>query len=206
MLRVEGARSLLHMGQAGYISTTHQSLLHSTLSITVHFNGSNGTAYIRPLSVRYSYDLPLRLLPPLFRGWGGKEQTDGKMGMTARSRGWGEYQKYTPRENLWTHPFACCRSSAFASSSAAGFAAPAMASVIIVLNIRKGGRPCHQVPAMGIATHNKQFIFLRRALVNRRSQVAVIPLMTTASSQQQLCLLRESWHGGDGSERNSRNF
>jgi hypothetical protein len=70
VLRVEGARSLLHMGQAGYISTTHQSLLHSTLSITVHFNGSNGTAYIRPLSVRYSYDLPLWLPPPLFRGWG----------------------------------------------------------------------------------------------------------------------------------------
>jgi hypothetical protein len=42
------------MGQTGYISTTHQSLLHSTLNITVHFNGSNGAAYIRPLSVRYS--------------------------------------------------------------------------------------------------------------------------------------------------------
>ncbi len=33
------------------------SLLHSTLSITVHFNGSNGTAYIRPLSVCYSLDI-----------------------------------------------------------------------------------------------------------------------------------------------------
>jgi hypothetical protein len=29
VLRVEGARSLLHMGQAGYISTTHYSLLHT---------------------------------------------------------------------------------------------------------------------------------------------------------------------------------
>ncbi len=33
--------------------STHQSLLHIILSITVHFNGSNGTAYIRPLTVRY---------------------------------------------------------------------------------------------------------------------------------------------------------
>ncbi len=55
MLRVEGARSQLHMGQAGYISTTHWSLLHSTLSIAIHFNGSNGTAYIRPPSVCYKY-------------------------------------------------------------------------------------------------------------------------------------------------------
>ncbi len=43
-----GARSLLHTGQAGYISVTHWSL--STLGTTVHFNGSNGTAYTRPLS------------------------------------------------------------------------------------------------------------------------------------------------------------
>jgi hypothetical protein len=43
-----GVRSLLHMGQAGYISTTHWSLLHSTLSIIVHFNGSNGITYTRP--------------------------------------------------------------------------------------------------------------------------------------------------------------
>jgi hypothetical protein len=30
------------------------SLLHSTLSPTVHFNGSNGTAYTRPSMVRNS--------------------------------------------------------------------------------------------------------------------------------------------------------
>ncbi len=54
VLRVEGARSLLLMGQAGCISTMHWSILHSTLDTTVHFNGSNGTAYTRPLSVCYN--------------------------------------------------------------------------------------------------------------------------------------------------------
>ncbi len=44
---VAGVRSLLHMGQVGYISTTHWFLLHSTLNTTVHFNGSDGTAYTR---------------------------------------------------------------------------------------------------------------------------------------------------------------
>jgi hypothetical protein len=62
VLRVEGARSLLHMGQAGYISTTHWSLLHSTLSTTVHFNETNGTTYIRPLSVCYSNWLRLAIV------------------------------------------------------------------------------------------------------------------------------------------------
>jgi hypothetical protein len=47
-----GAKSLLLLGHTGYISTTHQSLLRSTLSTTVHFNGSNGTAYTRPSMVR----------------------------------------------------------------------------------------------------------------------------------------------------------
>ncbi len=71
MLRVERARSLLHMGQTGYISTTHQSLLHSTLSITVHFNGLNGTAYIRPLTVQYTYALGC-LVFGTFLGWCGQ--------------------------------------------------------------------------------------------------------------------------------------
>jgi hypothetical protein len=31
------------------------SLLHSTLSITVHFNGSNETAYTRPFIVHNTY-------------------------------------------------------------------------------------------------------------------------------------------------------
>jgi hypothetical protein len=43
------------------------------------------------------------------------------------------------------------RSSAFASSSAAEPVAPGVAAIIIVPNIKRGGRPCHQVPAMGIA-------------------------------------------------------
>jgi hypothetical protein len=47
-----GAESLLLLGHPGYISTTHQSFLHSTLSPTVHFNGSNGTAYTRPSMVQ----------------------------------------------------------------------------------------------------------------------------------------------------------
>jgi hypothetical protein len=32
-----GVRFLLHLGQAGYISTTHWFLLHSTLNTTAHF-------------------------------------------------------------------------------------------------------------------------------------------------------------------------
>jgi hypothetical protein len=51
---VEGVRSLLHMGQAGYISVTHWFLLHSTLNTTVHFNGSDGTTYTRLFSVWHS--------------------------------------------------------------------------------------------------------------------------------------------------------
>ncbi len=43
--------------QAGYISTAHWSLLHCTLSMTVHFNGSNGAADIRPLSAQYRCDI-----------------------------------------------------------------------------------------------------------------------------------------------------
>jgi hypothetical protein len=54
VLRVKGAKSLLLLGHPGYISTTHQSLLHSTLSPTIHFNGSNGTAYTRSSMVRNS--------------------------------------------------------------------------------------------------------------------------------------------------------
>ncbi len=42
------------MGQAGYISATHWSILHSTLGTIVHFSGSNGTAYTRPFSVGYT--------------------------------------------------------------------------------------------------------------------------------------------------------
>jgi hypothetical protein len=44
----EGANSLLlrlHL-------STHQSLLHCTLSPAIHFNGSNGTAYTRASKVR----------------------------------------------------------------------------------------------------------------------------------------------------------
>jgi hypothetical protein len=61
-LRVEGgARSLLLLSQTGYISTTHQSLLHSTLSIAVHFNGSNGTAYTRPSMVHNNYSIGIQV-------------------------------------------------------------------------------------------------------------------------------------------------
>jgi hypothetical protein len=52
-----GARSLLHISQAGYISATNWFLLHSTLGTTVHFNGLNGTACTRPLSVGYKNDV-----------------------------------------------------------------------------------------------------------------------------------------------------
>jgi hypothetical protein len=44
----EGANSLLlrlHL-------STHQSLLHCTLSQAIHFNGSDGTAYTRPSKVQ----------------------------------------------------------------------------------------------------------------------------------------------------------
>ncbi len=55
VLGTQSTRSiLLDMGQAGYISTTNWSLLHSTLDTTVHFNRLNGIAYTRPLSVSYS--------------------------------------------------------------------------------------------------------------------------------------------------------
>ncbi len=37
---------------SGYISATHQSLLHCTLSPAIHFNGSNGTTYTRPSKVQ----------------------------------------------------------------------------------------------------------------------------------------------------------
>jgi hypothetical protein len=57
VLRVEGAKSLLPLSNIGYISTTHQSLLHSTLSPTVHFNGSDGTAYTRPSMVQNNKDI-----------------------------------------------------------------------------------------------------------------------------------------------------
>jgi hypothetical protein len=60
VLRVKGGKSLLLLGHPGYISTIHQSLLHSTLSPTVHFNGSNGTAYTRPSMVQNMY-IPIRI-------------------------------------------------------------------------------------------------------------------------------------------------
>ncbi len=44
---MEGVRFLLHMGQTGYVSTTHGFLLHSTLNTTVRVNGSDGTAFNR---------------------------------------------------------------------------------------------------------------------------------------------------------------
>jgi hypothetical protein len=50
-----GAKSLLLLGYTGYISTTHQSLLHCTLSLAIHFNGSNGTGYTRPSIVQNTY-------------------------------------------------------------------------------------------------------------------------------------------------------
>jgi hypothetical protein len=53
---------------SGHISTTHQSLLHCTLSLAIHFNGSNGIAYTRLSKVQNSpkgtmgdlYEVPLR--------------------------------------------------------------------------------------------------------------------------------------------------
>jgi hypothetical protein len=36
--------------------STHQSLLHCTLSPVIHFNGSNGTAYTRPSKVQHRID------------------------------------------------------------------------------------------------------------------------------------------------------
>jgi hypothetical protein len=47
-LRAEGPNPC----SSGYISTTHQSLLHCTLNLAIHFNGSNGTAYTRPAIVQ----------------------------------------------------------------------------------------------------------------------------------------------------------
>jgi hypothetical protein len=44
---VKGDRSLLHLGQTGHSSPTHCLPLHTTLNSTAHFNGSDGTAYIR---------------------------------------------------------------------------------------------------------------------------------------------------------------
>jgi hypothetical protein len=49
----EGANSLLlrlHL-------STHQSLLHCTLSPAIHFNGSNGTAYTGPSKVQNKKEL-----------------------------------------------------------------------------------------------------------------------------------------------------
>jgi hypothetical protein len=46
----EGAKSLLRRVHL----STHQSLLHCTLSLAIHFNGSNGTAYTRPSKIQNS--------------------------------------------------------------------------------------------------------------------------------------------------------
>jgi hypothetical protein len=64
VLRVEGPPCSI--SQAGYISTTHWSLLDSTLGTTVHFNRSNGTAYTRPLSVCYKYTVKKYLKKELY--------------------------------------------------------------------------------------------------------------------------------------------
>jgi hypothetical protein len=45
----------------------------------------------------------------------------------------------------------------------AGSAALGVESINIVPNIRRGGRPRHQVPAMGVGTHHKQICNLCRA-------------------------------------------
>ncbi len=52
---------------SGYISATHQSLLHCTLSLAIHFNGSNGIAYTRLSKVQNIKSHILRRwhLPPL---------------------------------------------------------------------------------------------------------------------------------------------
>jgi hypothetical protein len=52
---VEGERSLLHLDKAGHSSPTHWLPLHNTLNTTAHFNGSDGTAYIRLFLCRTQY-------------------------------------------------------------------------------------------------------------------------------------------------------
>jgi hypothetical protein len=91
-------------------------------------------------------------------------------------------------------------SSAFASSSLAGSAAPGAVPAIIVLNIRRGGCLCHQLPAMGLTKHYIQIRILCDACFMGKAQVAVIIPPTTASSQWWLCQLSESWQGRDGGE------
>ncbi len=58
-----------------------------------------------------------------------------------------------------------CPRLAFRADSAA----PAMAPVIIVIKIRRGGCFCHQVPATGIAKRHNQICFLHQALGGGRS-------------------------------------
>jgi hypothetical protein len=52
---VEGVRSLLHMGQAGYSSITHCILLHSTLNTTAHITDQMGPLTYDVFPVGHSY-------------------------------------------------------------------------------------------------------------------------------------------------------
>ncbi len=73
----------------------------------------------------------------------------------------------------------------------------------------EGGLHRHQVPTMVVAAHHKQIPILCLAGVDGRAPVATILLLTTALSQQRLCQLRKSWHGGkfgDCSKVNSHNI
>jgi hypothetical protein len=64
-----------------------------------------------------------------------------------------------------TRPCACQKSSAFVSPSAAESAAPGVAPIIIVPNIRRGGHLRYQVPARGVAKHHNQICILLRTWV-----------------------------------------
>ncbi len=66
LLRATSTKSSVGMGQTGYVCTTHWFLLHSTLNTTVHFNGTDGTAYTRLFFVWHSYCLFYLNVPQCF--------------------------------------------------------------------------------------------------------------------------------------------
>ncbi len=100
---------------------------------------------------------------------------------------------------------------------AAGSAATGMQSVNIILKIRRGGHPHHQVPAMGVAKHHNQYVFFavpglqgRPGLCHFSPCCACIvkrdPNAHYGTSQWWLCQSRESWHSGGRGEENGCYF
>jgi hypothetical protein len=102
------------------------------------------------------------------------------------------------------------------SPSVACSAAPGLQAINIVLDIRRGGRPCHQVPTMGVAKRLNQTVFFSLPGLKGGRSPPLFSLLhllreqgqthTRAMSQWQLRRSRESWHGGDGGEPNGCNF